>query len=427
MENCKLSQELVVDILARLRVKSLMRFKCVCKFLYDLITSDRHFQHKHYGISKAKTDRVLLEVGYDTREYYLLYKESEIECIYLDIPIIPSAQWVKCCQGMLCLISTRKDMINLGPGDDLIYDILIWNPSTRKIKAIGPITVPYKLSNYPAYAINEFGFGICNNMTWKVIMRLEIHSLYGDGRDIVDYITMVYSQVRGDSWSLSQTNSPLSFYTFQWEHCLEGISEDFYLKGRYYWGYKSPSNDPYLLWFDMDEEVFGTIELPSNVIIASFTIMNETIALLGYSTVGDSNCIEIWLMIENDNNTYWHKQAIIDCVVNVDNNERWRALGIWNVDNELLVFLDTTLHWDPFFDEMEVPYFISIDLVTQERKMFFISKERQSITVASDQVDGYVQVYNERNNTDITEEWKLNCFMREGIYARVYGESLHSL
>nr|GMD22864.1 putative F-box protein At1g19160 [Ipomoea batatas] len=146
----------------------------------------------------------------------------------------------------------------------------------------------------------------------------------------------------------------------------------------------------------MDEEVFGTIELPSNVIIASFTIMNETIALLGYSTVGDSSCIEIWLMIENDNNTYWHKQAIIDCVVNVDNNERWRALGIWNVDNELLVFLDTTLHWDPFFDEMEVPYFISIDLVTQERKMFFISKERKSITVASDQVDGYVQVYNVR-------------------------------
>ncbi|XP_019170559.1 PREDICTED: putative F-box protein At3g10430 [Ipomoea nil] len=423
MENCKLPKDLVVDILARLSVKSLMQFKCVCKFFYDLITSDRHFLDKHYGISKAKTDYVLLETGWNVREYYLLYKESEgneIECIYLDIPVRPKAQrWVKSCEGMLCLILTRKDVLNLDAGDNLIYDILIWNPFIRKIKALPPITVPYKLS-YPAYALNAFGFGISNNMIWKVVMRLEICSLCDDGRKIVHQTTMVYSQVHGDSWSLRPINLVTSFLDRE----IQG--DGFYLKGRYYWSEKSYFNGQYLLWFDMDDKVFGTIEFPSDVTIASVTIMDETIALLGYPSVGDFSCIGIWLMIENDNNTYWRKQTIVDCVVNADNNECWRPIGIWNAGTELLVFLDSTIAWDPFSDEMDVPYFISIDLVTQERKMFSISKERKCITMTSDQAAGYIQVYNERN-TNIAEEWKQSIFMRKRIYARVYSESLHLL
>jgi hypothetical protein len=45
-----LPADMIVDILLRLPVKSLLRFKCVCKDLYFLVKSkdfiDHHFHHK---------------------------------------------------------------------------------------------------------------------------------------------------------------------------------------------------------------------------------------------------------------------------------------------------------------------------------------------------------------------------------------------
>nr|GMD28677.1 putative F-box protein At1g19160 [Ipomoea batatas] len=351
--------------------------------------------HKHYEISKAKTDCVLLEAGcYDVREYYLLYKESEyneIGCIYLDIPRTPTSSVVsfKCCKGAPC----------------------------------------------HAYVDHHFGFGISNNMTWKVVMLLDICSL--DCRAI-HQMTMVYSKDQSDSWSLRQINSVISCKN------IAGRNNDFYFKGRYYWLAETSeayydndeyfiNHDEYLIWFDMNDEVFGTIKLPSNLsfIPSTVTVMNETIALLvenSEKNFENSERIDIWLMIENDNNTAWRKQASIDCAqLNIYNNiEHWTPIGIWNVDNELLVFLDCDRDdLEPEPEHVGVPYFVSLDLVTQETKKFSLSKERKSITMASNSTTGHFQVYNGRN-IDIIEEWKHNNFKRETLYARVYYESLHS-
>ncbi|XP_031121201.1 F-box protein At1g30790-like [Ipomoea triloba] len=428
MENCKLPRDMVVDILSRLPVKSLMRFKCVSKFFYDLIKSDHHFMNKHYEISKAKTDCVLLEAywdeaGWNAKQYYLLYKEfedNEIGCIYLDIPRTPTSRVVsvKCCKGMLCLISTKD--FRLKPDEYLVYDILIWNPSIRKAEVLPSVTVPYR-APCDAGVYNHFGFGISNNMTWKVVILLDICSLDGS---TIHQITMVYSKDHSDSWSLRQINPVIS--------CRDISFNDFYLKGRHYWRaheryYDDDEyfiNDECLIWFDMNDEVFGTIELPSN--LCTVSIMNETVALLVSNYKNFECIIDIWLMIENDDNTNWRYQASIDCAqFNIYNNlSHSTPIGIWNVDGELLAFVDCD--WDGLEpDHVGVAYFVSLDLVTQERKVFSLSRERKSITMASNSTTGHFQVYNERN-IDILEEWKHKIFGREGIYARVYYESLHS-
>nr|GMD25823.1 putative F-box protein At1g19160 [Ipomoea batatas] len=394
----KLSRDLVVDVFSRLPVKSLMRFKCVCKFFNDLITSDHDLMDKHYKFRKAKVDCVVLETGCLFREYCLLYKEpseyNEIGCIYFDIPTTPKAQWVKCCQGLLCLISVRNSVIKLDRDDYLSYDIWIYNPSIRKLKALPSVTVTYRPPS-DAFVVNQFGFGISSDMTWKVVMLLEFCSI--DDDSTIHQMTLVYSQVGGDSWSLRQINSVTP-------RCdLESENNDFYLKGRYYWRVDRFCVEPYdrfLIWFDMNDEVFGTVRLP-DMNISSVSIMNETIAVVGYSGWIDFSCIEIWLMIENDNSTYWHKQASINA--NSD-NESWIPIGIWTVVGELLVSLEEKVEWDsdnsdPDHAKRGVPYFMSLDLVTQERKKFSVSKKRKSISSIR------------------------NC----DIYARVYDESLHFL
>jgi len=45
--------ELIIQILLRLPVKSLIRFKCVCKSWLSLISKDTHFALSHFQLTSA--------------------------------------------------------------------------------------------------------------------------------------------------------------------------------------------------------------------------------------------------------------------------------------------------------------------------------------------------------------------------------------
>jgi len=45
--------ELIIQILLRLPVKSLIRFKCVCKSLFSLISNDTHFANSHFQLTSS--------------------------------------------------------------------------------------------------------------------------------------------------------------------------------------------------------------------------------------------------------------------------------------------------------------------------------------------------------------------------------------
>lgn len=179
MENCKLPRDALIEILSRLSVKSLMRFKCVCKFFYVLIKRDNDFMHKRYQISRAKNnDFAVLEFGGcvyagSNNLYSLIYKESdsdEIGHIKLDMPN-SNVRYVLCCHGMLCLILGRGDFVVLGnDGTNLIFDVLVWNPSTREIKTLPYVKVPVEPPVQCCTTFEGFGFGLSNNMSWKIVM-----------------------------------------------------------------------------------------------------------------------------------------------------------------------------------------------------------------------------------------------------------------
>nr|GLL25312.1 F-box/kelch-repeat protein At3g23880-like [Ipomoea trifida] len=281
--------------------------------------------------------------------------------------------------------------------------------------------VPYKPSIRPSrrelwYIEEQFGFGFSNNMTWKVVMLLYIQDKYlqsggtlpiemGDSHEMV----MVCSQV-GDSWSWRQIDGV--------PHFRLDASNDFYLKGKYY--LRTRNEDKHeLLWFDMGDEVFGTLELPSNIGTFSVTTMNETIALLSFPNSENGKCIEIWLMNENNNNINWYKQTSIYCGASID------PAAISISDSHLLVFpcVICCLDWDD--EDTYVPYLISIDLVTERRRMINVTIEKKSLHHFVSNSVGYVQVY----GRDINEKWKEGPkkFGKQCMYARVYGESIYSI
>nr|GLL36510.1 putative F-box protein At1g19160 [Ipomoea trifida] len=197
---------------------------------------------------------------------------------------------------------------------DMVFDVVIWNPSTREIKTLPSITVPNKPSNIPPinFCLYEgFGFGLSNNMTWKVVMLWyygEVDVLSKDSYEIV----LVCSRV-GDSWTWRQIKAvpQLPVSSFQ----------NFYLKGKCYWRVEVPqwlSSGPcrkeFLIWFDLDDEIFGTIELPSKWVATLsilVTVMNDTIALVSAPDIENENCIEIWHELSKKKYLVWTKRVFL--------------------------------------------------------------------------------------------------------------------
>ncbi|XP_019178066.1 PREDICTED: putative F-box protein At1g19160 [Ipomoea nil] len=437
MEDCKLPMDTMIDILARLPVKTLMRFKCVCKYFYNLIKNNHQFMDNHYEFRKGKSHCAVIdfEPPQPNQVFNLIYKESECDdvvCIYLDLPN-SNTRFVKCCHGMLCLILCRGDLVRsdiaaiISP--EIIFDVLIFNPFTREVKTLPFIKVPKKPPNKERLHI-QFGFGLSNNMTWKIIMLLSFKDSNWEIEDSHD-IVMVCSQV-GDLWSWRQIDVALDSLDLGFLY----YTRDFYFKGKYYW----QSLKGHLVWFDIDDEVLGKIERPSNAKnLDYYAVMNESIVVVTVPQPCTENedCIEIWVMDENINNINWNKQTSI--FSSSDILEYFAPIGFWNPSGHLLVFaghmeIRYTNFFNTDYDDEELyfkdgfgPNLISIDLETDEKKTIFTSQEKKSTLTVGLNPAGHVQVCSERSDDQIQEWNDRNIVWSRGAYVRTFHESLKLL
>ncbi|KAI3977114.1 hypothetical protein MKX01_042804 [Papaver californicum] len=135
------NESLVCDILSRLPVKSLMRFKCVCKPWQSLIKNDRHFIDLHFTRSNTAPTPLSILIG-----VYNLEKSREVSLLLTEL-LLPSdgedehegggrgttvqrkilgpcsATSYRLLNGLICYID-RDDV--------KIHRVCIHNPSTRE-------------------------------------------------------------------------------------------------------------------------------------------------------------------------------------------------------------------------------------------------------------------------------------------------------
>ncbi|XP_057444699.1 F-box/kelch-repeat protein At3g06240-like [Lotus japonicus] len=120
-----LSHDLVVEILLRSLVKSLLRFKCVCKSWLALI-SDPQFAKSQFDLAAAVTHRVLLKPDVSVSEIQSvdveasLYDDSAVVNLRLPPRPVrgPKFQIFGYCRGFVFL------------AHEVFRDITVWNPST---------------------------------------------------------------------------------------------------------------------------------------------------------------------------------------------------------------------------------------------------------------------------------------------------------
>nr|VDD46232.1 unnamed protein product [Brassica oleracea] len=221
-----LSEELAVEILARLTIKELARFRCVCKTWRNIIDS-RGFTERHRDISPVKF------VSFYDKGFYLLDMEDKHPVIEtprkLDFPLdhqsmIDESTSVLHCDGTLCVTLNN-------------HTLLVWNPSSKRFKIV-PNPGIYRDSN-----ILGLGYDPVSN----------------------DYKIVTFIDQLGSS-----TPHVFDFRTGSWRESVRILYPDWYYRERIgafldqslYWIAYRSNVDRFILCFNLSTHEYRKLSLP---------------------------------------------------------------------------------------------------------------------------------------------------------------------
>ncbi|KAI8011655.1 F-box/kelch-repeat protein [Camellia lanceoleosa] len=283
-----LPQELIADILCRLPVKSLSRFKSVSHSWYSLI-SNPHFAQTHFTqTTNKKPDRLILISDSHTL-FSVDYAADSPVATEIHFPSVEDesydvwAEILGSCNGLV---------LALNESDVAMY---LLNPSTRESKKIPES--PFALNS--VNACNRCGLGY-DSMSdgFKIVML----SYYDGGVDEesgatteTNTIVSVYS-LKSDSWRKIQGSSYL--------HCA-GDPSGVYLNGCIHWqALRGSDYISVIVAFDLGNEVFWEFLPPplvTNAVLPWFypPVLGGFLCLPAYT--------DVWVMKEYGKKESWTK------------------------------------------------------------------------------------------------------------------------
>jgi len=142
-----LEEEILSDILTKLPVKSLFRFKCVSKTCKTLLT-EPYFKKKHHNHAKNQPDsrKLLIRIRDKMDSNLYCTSLSPNRLLVNDIHTTPkpfSRYKMYCCCDALFLIG-----IWTGLSRDQPTMLLLWNPTTSESIVLPPLGSPEQESTY---------------------------------------------------------------------------------------------------------------------------------------------------------------------------------------------------------------------------------------------------------------------------------------
>ncbi|GAB4841762.1 hypothetical protein Ancab_022484 [Ancistrocladus abbreviatus] len=344
-----LPEDLLIEILARLPVRSLIRFKCVCKSWFSLINS-REFATKHLTVHncalKNDFDYLLIRRNnfsvampvFCLLSYDMLNISHTFECEAL-VPRVPDGlvylDIVGPCNGIFCLLIG-------GWGDAQV--LLLWNPATREVM---PLEVDWSFYN------PGFGFDPITD-DYKVVVTS--CKFLGDPPRV-----HVYS-LRHDSWR--NIDASYFFDGSRDFHSLQCVSNERMCN---WLGWKLDSGREFLISFDSHDEVFLQTALPlpqcevgDNRHHLVQQQSNKCHACLmcvhGFLEPAQHQVVDIWLLDESGVAGSWNKQHSVR--FSDDYVQLGIQVGLWKGSQILIEHQ----HYDGDLD----PELVSYDPATEQ-------------------------------------------------------------
>lgn len=305
-----LPKDVIIDILTRLPVRSILRFKSVCKSWYALFKNPC-FTTKHFLLNQSNpshhpcflfTCHRSVSINTSSRNSVtLISNEKSVDVpINIEIPFLSISKPLRIsgtCNGLICL-----SILPLGS------IILLWNPATREFKdlPVSPIDRP------PAGPIKVvFAFGFDANTNDYKLLRI-VYYCYP-----LNQVEM-YS-LNSNSWT--EINTRVKFLIFE-------SSCTVFLNGKFHWtgiGFGELNGEKVIISFDMADEVFNYIMPPrfssrgndydddddeddADVRFRHhLVVLKGSLAMIGCGGNGQDNKLDVWVMNEYGVTGSWTK------------------------------------------------------------------------------------------------------------------------
>ncbi|XP_059305813.1 F-box/kelch-repeat protein At3g23880-like [Lycium ferocissimum] len=292
--------DIMMEILSRLPVRSLFRFKCVSKF-WEALIADPYFKMKHHLHAKndQNSQKILICQLWSVKDRGLGFRSSSLS----PVQMVEDEQKVDCpsnCIPMKCKPYCGYDGLVL-----LVYlsdrpnlPLLLWNPSTRE-----SIELPH-----PESPLTDCVWGLGYDSTSGDYKILAVN-LNGSGRR-VEILSL-----KSGSWRRIG-NYPTGV------HCYPGFKDcgmDYlpFVHGAFHWSGMSPYYT--IVSFNISNEVYGEIPLLEGMCNRSEKrITDHGVSVLGgmlclYSTYvhHHKRTFELWVMKDYGVKESWTKLIAI--------------------------------------------------------------------------------------------------------------------
>ncbi|XP_023872558.2 F-box/kelch-repeat protein At3g23880 [Quercus suber] len=316
-----LAYDVLLEILHRLPVKSLIRFRCVSKSWNSLITSPA-FINSNLTRSHSDSNKFIvryMDVALRVERYKLIHEDN-------DNNVFSSEQ----IQDLKLPLSSRLcsyfQLVGSANGLFCLYDeirFILWNPCIRKF-----ITLPNPSVEFPCYL--AFGFDSRTNDYKVVRIAYRSNTRYEGAKPP---LVEVYSVSEG-SWRVTSAGDsyPPKITIRNWHPEAASLNGAVYFVAND-WGNTSSK----VLSFNLGDEVFRMISLPngkSGLYAHIFTsVFKGLLSLICYEQwhMDEHYSCSIWVMKEYGVVDSWTKQFTIDL-----NMGYWKVLGFWKNDHVLV-------------------------------------------------------------------------------------------
>uniref|UniRef100_A0A7N0UTT1 F-box domain-containing protein n=1 Tax=Kalanchoe fedtschenkoi TaxID=63787 RepID=A0A7N0UTT1_KALFE len=306
--DCNLPKDIIVDILCRLPVRSLLRFRCVCKSWRTLIANPS-FIAKHFNQAITCNEQLVVHTkrSFEVKHAVtMIVRTNKKRNDRLNVELPPPCdisnyvRLVGSSNGLLCISLCSTASV-----------ILLWNPATREFRNLPErqILVPTGKRVHTVF----LGFGFePNSSDYKIVRFLSYKVLKSNVPKVG--VVEVYSQIT-DMWK--EVNAGLKCQVNEYSPTAVVSGAVHWLGSRVAKEKDSIDGKDVIVSFDLGNEVFGDLPLPESNVYAQghgfqICVLEESLSVLVFPTSGNmSKSIDIWVMKEYGVAASWAKQFSI--------------------------------------------------------------------------------------------------------------------
>ncbi|XP_030967321.1 F-box/kelch-repeat protein At3g23880-like [Quercus lobata] len=327
-----LPEEVVLEILHRLPVKSLIRFRCVSRSWNSLITSSAFINSRLTRSLSLPSNSNNLIVRHCVDNSYVNYfkliddKNDSFDQIQ-NIELPRRSRRIK----SFVLIGSVNGLFSLYEQ----HRYILWNPSIRKCITLPRPCITSKTHGSIGFCRQAFGFDPRTN-DYKLV-RIAFPSRINMSEEAKPPLIEVYSLNEG-CWRVTSTSFPPGITFTDWRRPATSLNGAVHFAVEYEYKLGGPCG-PLVLLFDLLDEVFHVISLP-NVTFkwtnnAHTSVIGGSLSLLFYyyGRHADNKCCAIWVMKEYGVVDSWTKQFTVNLNGGV---EIIRVLGLQKNGNILV-------------------------------------------------------------------------------------------